>query len=336
MQTYSACGAVISCQQCPKAVANAIIYASHSRGFHLPAQKCEENIMIFLLEGEVLVNSQEYAGTVLHAGEFILQAIGSKYEILALTDVECVCYRFNQPELFCEERYKYIMKSVTPPLIFTPLKITNELNFFLSASKAYLVEEKICRELLSLKRKELAFILGQYYSDYDLSMLVHSLSRYTSSFEYFVLQNHMKVKTVEELAQLGGYTTTTFRRIFNSVFHKPVYEWMMEKRKESIAYELRYTKPQSPKSVINMVSNLCLTSLTTVRSILVLPLAGFVRCNLLLLRRHRLFAKRLVKTVFHRDDEVTAYLLRMALVKAICHSAAVITLLLAEYIHPVG
>ena len=221
MQTYSACGAVISCQQCPKAVANAIIYASHSRGFHLPAQKCEENIMIFLLEGEALVNSQEYAGTVLHAGEFILQAIGSKYEILALTDVECVCYRFNQPELFCEERYKHIMNDITPPLIFTPLKI--------------------CRELLSLKRKELAFILGQYYSDYDLSMLVHSLSRYTSSFEYFVLQNHMKVKTVEELAQLGGYTTTTFRRIFNSVFHKPVYEWMMEKRKESIAYELRYT-----------------------------------------------------------------------------------------------
>lgn len=75
MQTYSACGAAISCQQCPKAVGNAIIYASHSRGFHLPAQKCEENIMIFLLEGEALVNSQEYAGTILRAGEFILQAV---------------------------------------------------------------------------------------------------------------------------------------------------------------------------------------------------------------------------------------------------------------------
>ena len=121
MQTYSACGAAISCQQCPKAVGNAIIYASHSRGFHLPAQKCEENIMIFLLEGEALVNSQEYAGTILRAGEFILQAIGSKYEILALTDVECVCYRFNQPEFFCEERYKYIMKEITPPLIFLSL-----------------------------------------------------------------------------------------------------------------------------------------------------------------------------------------------------------------------
>ena len=95
-------------------------------------------------------------------------------------------------------------------------------------------------------------------------------------------------------------------------------------------------KPQSPKSVINMVSNLCLISLTTVRSILVLLPVAFVRCNLLLLRRRRLFAERLVKTVLHRDDEITAYLLCMALVKAICHSAAVITLLLAEYIHPVG
>lgn len=74
----------------------------------------------FPAEGEVLVNSKEYAGTVLHAGEFILQAIGSKYEILAMTDVECVCYRFSKPEFFCEDRYNHIMKEVTPPLIFYP------------------------------------------------------------------------------------------------------------------------------------------------------------------------------------------------------------------------
>ena len=161
---------------------NAIIYASHPRGFHLPARKCEENIIIFLLKGEVLVNSKEYAGTVLHAGEFILQAIGSKYEILAMTDVECVCYRFSKPEFFCEDRYNHIMKEVTPPLIFYPLTITPELQLFLESSKAYLSEEKICREILCFKRKELAFILGNYYSDYELSMLIHPLAQYTNSF----------------------------------------------------------------------------------------------------------------------------------------------------------
>lgn len=92
MPDSSACRGKKQCAQCPKAVDNAIVYASHPRGFHLPARKCEENIMIFLLKGEVLVNSQEYAGTVLHAGEFILQAIGSKYEILAmrLCKLNCV------------------------------------------------------------------------------------------------------------------------------------------------------------------------------------------------------------------------------------------------------
>ena len=40
--------------------------------------------------------------------------------------------------------------------------------------------------------------------------------------------------TVEELAQLGGYTLSTFRRIFNNVFHEPVYEWMLARRKEGI------------------------------------------------------------------------------------------------------
>ena len=242
MSDFSVCGVNNGdCQKCPKSVDNSIIYASHSRGFYMSVPRSEDNIIIFLMKGEALVNSQEYAGTTLHAGEFILQAIGSKYEILAMTDVECVCYSFVQPEFFCEGRYGYIAKEVTPPLIFSPLKICSELNFFLEASKAYLAERRICKELLLFKQKELSFILGHCYSDYELSMLIHPLSKYTNSFQYFVLKNHTKVKTVEELAKLGGYTTTTFRRIFTTVFHQPVYEWMQERRKEGILYDLQNT-----------------------------------------------------------------------------------------------
>ena len=52
-------------------------------------------------------------------------------------------------------------------------------------------------------------------------------------------QQYKKVKTVEELAQLGGYTISTFRRIFNSVFHEPVYEWMLARRKENVLDDLQ-------------------------------------------------------------------------------------------------
>lgn len=242
MYDSSVCGSnIYDCQQCPKAVDNTIIYASHPRGFYHSVHRSEENVMIFLTKGEVLVNSQEYAGVMLHAGEFILQAIGSKYEILAMTDAECVCYKFEKPEFFCEGRYQHIAKEVTPPLIFSPLKTTPELQYFLEASKTYLAGERICKELLGFKQKELAFILSLCYTDYELSMLVHPLSKYTDSFQYFVLKNHLKVKTVEDFAKLGGYSTTTFRRIFSSVFHQPVYEWMQERRKEGIIYDLRHT-----------------------------------------------------------------------------------------------
>lgn len=153
MYDSPACEAVnADCLKCPKAVDNLILYASHSRGFHFIMPKCDNNIIMFLLKGEALVNSEEYAGVTLHAGEFILQAVGSKYEVLAMTDVECVCYRFSQPESFCEGRFQHIVKDVVPPLIFFPLKICSELNFFLEASKSYLAEGKICRELLQFKR----------------------------------------------------------------------------------------------------------------------------------------------------------------------------------------
>lgn len=243
MSESSVCGVPGGdCLKCPKATDNTILYASHARGFHLPVQRSEDNIMIFLLKGEILVNSKEYAGTTVHAGNFFLQAIGSKYEILAMTDVECVCYRFTKLEMLCEDHFNYIAREVTPPLIYSPLKICPELNFFLQCSKAYLSETKICKELLQLKQKELGFILGRFYTEYELATIVHPLSKYTNSFEYFVLKNYHKVKTVEEFAKLGGYTATTFRRIFTSIFHQPVYEWMQERRKEGIVDDLRNAK----------------------------------------------------------------------------------------------
>ena len=113
----SICQGTWDCQICPKAVSNAITHVIYQRGFHKPAQRCEENFILFLIKGEMLVNSKEYAGTMLKEGEFILQAIDSTFEMLAMLECECIYYRFIQPELFCDSRFNHIMKDVSPPLI---------------------------------------------------------------------------------------------------------------------------------------------------------------------------------------------------------------------------
>lgn len=56
------------------------------------------------------------------------------------------------------------------------------------------------------------------------------------------MQNYDKVKNVEEFAHLGGYTTTTFRRLFKNMYGVPVYEWILDKKREGILDDLRYTK----------------------------------------------------------------------------------------------
>ena len=99
------CNERMDCTQCPKAVENSIHYTHNKKGFHLPPHKCETNILFFLLKGQILINSEEYAGTIINSGEFVLQAIASKVEILAMTDSEGILYTFDDPKAFCYDRY---------------------------------------------------------------------------------------------------------------------------------------------------------------------------------------------------------------------------------------
>lgn len=235
------CRGTMDCHKCPRSVANTITHVFHRRGYHLPAQRCEYNLILFLLKGQLLVNSDEYAGVTLHSGEFILQAVASKLELLAMTEVECLYFNFPQPELFCEGRLNHIVNNVPTPLILSPLKVVPALDSFLQGLIHYASSPKVCRELLSLKRKEIAYVLSFYYNDYDLASLVSPLAKYMNSFHYFVYRNYAKIKTVEEFAKLGGYSEATFRRIFANVFHIPVYEWILERRREDILYDLQQT-----------------------------------------------------------------------------------------------
>ena len=134
------------------------------------------------------------------------------------TNIQCIYYRFIQPELFCDFRFNHIMKEVSPPLIYTPLKIIPELQYFLNGSITYLKGDKVCRDLLSLKRKELAFVLGYYYSDYDLSSLVHPLSKYVNSFQYFVI--HQKKDKIFFTLLSRFMKTTLINHMSNGITHR--------------------------------------------------------------------------------------------------------------------
>ena len=198
--------------------------------------------MIFMMKGELLINSEEYPGTILRSGQFVLQAIGSKLELLALTPVEYIVYWFNELPQICDLRYQKILEVSEPPLTYTPLVAIPRIAGFLNQMAEYLEEQLPCSKFVEIKCQELVYLLTCYYPLPQLSIFFYPISRYTESFHYFVMQNYDKVKNVEEFAHRGGYTTTTFRRLFKNMYGEPVYEWILNKKREGILHDLQHTK----------------------------------------------------------------------------------------------
>ena len=241
MSKDSLCIQQKDCAGCPKATEGILIHRHMLRGQHIPKDKCTQNCMLFMLKGELLINSEEYPGNTLHEKQFILQAIGSKIEILALTDVEYIIFWFNELPLLCEDRYNEIKDQAEAPLTYTPLVMSERIHSLISSMPDFLNEESPCSKYIELKCKELVFLITNFYPLPQLKTFFYPISTYTESFQYFVIQNYSKVKSVEEFAHLGGYTTTTFRRLFKNMYGIPVYEWILEKKREGILDDLQHT-----------------------------------------------------------------------------------------------
>lgn len=273
----SFCIQYTNCTGCPKNVENILVYRNLPKGEHIPKDKCTQNCMLFMIKGELLINSEEHPGITLRERQIVLQAIGSKVEILALTDVEYVVYWFNELPLLCEERYKEMMEQAEAPLTYTPLIMSERLYHLVTSMPEFLAEENPCSKYIDLKCKELVFLITNFYPLPQLGSFFYPISTYTESFHYFVIQNYSNVKNVEEFAHLGGYTTTTFRRLFKNLYGMPVYEWILEKKREGILETCNTPKCESLKSVTDTDSTPCRISHTSVKTLSAIPHALYAK-----------------------------------------------------------
>lgn len=231
-----------NCEGCPKATENILVHRKLPKGAHFPKDKCTQNCMLFMIRGELLINSEEYPGYTLQDKQFILQAIGSKIEMLALTEVEYIVFWFNELPLLCEDRYKEVVEQAEAPLTYTPLVMSERLYHQIIGIPDIIDKESPCSKYIELKCQELAFLITNFYPLPQLGAFFYPISTYTESFHYFVMQNYSTVKNVEEFAHRGGYTTTTFRRLFKNMYGVPVYEWILEKKREGILNDLQHTQ----------------------------------------------------------------------------------------------
>lgn len=236
------CQKLIDCSSCPNGTTAVFTRHILPKGLSFPITKRKRNCVAFLLEGEIWMNSDEYPDAIIGENQFVLQAIGSDVEFKVLKNSIVILYEFDDLTSVCDERFKKLADLPEPPTHHIPMDMCQPMRLFIESMNIYIESDMICRDFIEAKRKEFIFILVSYYPLKILKIFYHPVLAYENSFRYFVKQNYLHVKTVEEFAQLGNYSVASFRRIFKNVFNESAYQWMIKQKSANIRYELQNKK----------------------------------------------------------------------------------------------
>lgn len=145
----------------------------------------------------------------------------------------CTGYSFNNLR-------KYAPSTMTHRTI----EIYEPLKYALMSIRSYFNDGLKCREMMSAKLNEIFFILSGYYKPEILGELLAPLLRKEIDFKEFVMYNHFRVKSVQELADMRGIDIRKFNKQFKDTFNEPPYGWMLNKKAEMI--EERLADPTVP------------------------------------------------------------------------------------------
>ncbi|MDR1880918.1 MAG: helix-turn-helix domain-containing protein [Tannerellaceae bacterium] len=233
------CSKYTDCASCEHFQKDTFKHRSFPRGLFIPKERCSQNIIYFILKGEVWVNSDEHPDAILREGEFFIQPAGSSVEFRIHTPTESILYLFDHLQNVCGARFQNGLNAVGElpdhPSVMTACA---PVRHFLEGMKLALSDDMLCAGYLQAKRTELFYLLNCYYTLSELLAFYSPVYSYIRSFRYFVMNNYRHVKDVEAFARLGGYSVPTFRRTFRETFGEPAYQWMLKQKRQGIYADL--------------------------------------------------------------------------------------------------
>ena len=87
MLTDHRCTKYTDCSSCSFYQRDIFKYRLYPKGYVIPQTRCMQNMVFFLVKGEIWLNSEEHPDTTFRGGQFVLQPIGSKVECMLFTAV---------------------------------------------------------------------------------------------------------------------------------------------------------------------------------------------------------------------------------------------------------
>jgi len=203
-----------------------------------------DNKAIFIMDGSLLFSFGDVTDKVIHTGKMMLLPAGSQFTSVAEEDSVFIVMRLHNTKQLCDcfsldALMKEKGKNFKPDLYF--LDINERVQPFLSFLDTCMSDGLRCTYYFALKAKEYYFLLRAYYSKEELLSFFYPLLSKDISFSEFIIKNHYKAKTVQELADITHYSLSGFQKRFKKVFGVSAYHWMKDERSKSIYHEINST-----------------------------------------------------------------------------------------------
>lgn len=228
-------------------------YIKLKEGEKIIVQRGDHNSLIFLMSGSFNIDSEERQDYTVREKHFVFCFRAYQYEITALTDVEIIRAHFITPGAICDMiPFNSIVGKIKKiNYKFTQVAINEPLDLFLRSKMIYLQNDMHCNHLHRAKIQEMFIIFKFFYTQQIQLRTFYNLFDRNQSFASLVRNNAPRVKTVEELADICGFSIQHFNNMFKQEFNDTPYSWMQKQRIAEI--ERLLTQTNVPlKSIIKM------------------------------------------------------------------------------------
>lgn len=191
---------------------------------------------LFMIEGEVCVNSGEYEGLRIMQKQMIFIPQNVEIRLESTTESKCILLFWDRNVSVCDKLFLSSLPVTDKDLEADDLilPIRKNLMKVLDSVGTYLEAGLLCKHMHLLKQQELLFVLKGFYTKKELTAFFSTSTGIRQHFEKFVLENYKKVSSVKEFADLYYISERSFSRKFHSCFGESPYKWMQKKKAEQV------------------------------------------------------------------------------------------------------
>ena len=200
------------------------------------------NHLLFVLEGDVIVNLNEFSKQTIHGGEFMLFPISADVLCRAVSDCRVMIFSFETlPDSFNMAFRSYALTHPIPAAraaAFTTLPFVPPLDAFFSLLLVFLRDGLDKPIMHQIKGEELFILLHSFYEMEDVFPFFHPVVSAFPDFRVKVLRNYRDISNIRAFARLLGMENKTFYRQFKAEFDESPYQWLLNQKARHIHFSL--------------------------------------------------------------------------------------------------